>query len=168
MCRKLSVRRRVHHLRSLFSKTCSVRNADEQRRCWFRPRGPIRFPWCSTTFRCPCTTGRSTRPCWRAISTLIPRRSGTRSGTPYSSTRWRSTRRICGDLRTHLPPDLFDAAVLARYFDTHSKEVGNAFRDSVFEHQMEINPQNLRGFADKFASDHKIGLPFLVDPAGKP
>jgi protein-disulfide isomerase len=61
----------------------------------------------------------------------------------------------------------FDAAVLARYFDTYSKEIGNAFRDSVFEHQMEINPQNLRGFADKFASDHKIGLPFVVDPAGK-
>src|ERR1700694_6054238 len=61
----------------------------------------------------------------------------------------------------------FDAAVLARYFDTHSKEVGNAFRDSVFEHQMEINPQNLRGFADKFATDNKIGLPFVVDPAGK-
>ena len=61
----------------------------------------------------------------------------------------------------------FDAAVLARYFDTHSKEIGNAFRDSVFEHQLEINPQNLRGFADKFAADHKIGLPFVVDPAGK-
>jgi len=61
----------------------------------------------------------------------------------------------------------FDAAVLARYFDTHSKEMGNAFRDSVFEHQLEINPQNLRGFADKFATDHKIGLPFVVDPAGK-
>ena len=61
----------------------------------------------------------------------------------------------------------FDAAVLARYFDTHSKEIGNAFRDSVFEHQLEINPQNLRGFAEKFAVDHKIGLPFVVDPAGK-
>src|ERR1700674_3283013 len=61
----------------------------------------------------------------------------------------------------------FFAAVLARYFDTHSQQIGNPFRDSVFEHQMEINPQNLRGFADKFASDHKIGLPFVVDPAGK-
>jgi protein-disulfide isomerase len=61
----------------------------------------------------------------------------------------------------------FDAAVLARYFDTHSKETGNAFRETVFEHQMEINPQNLRGFADKFAADHKIGLPFVVDPEGK-
>ncbi|MGA7291362.1 MAG: thioredoxin domain-containing protein [Terriglobales bacterium] len=61
----------------------------------------------------------------------------------------------------------FDAAVLARYFDTHSKELGNEFRETVFEHQMEINPQNLRGFAEKFASDHKIALPFVVDPEGK-
>ena len=61
----------------------------------------------------------------------------------------------------------FDAAVLARYFDTHSKEVGNAFRDTVFAHQLEINPQNLRGFAERFASEHKIGLPFVVDPDGK-
>jgi protein-disulfide isomerase len=61
----------------------------------------------------------------------------------------------------------FDAAVLARYFDTHSKEVGNAFRETVFAHQMEIFPQNLRGFAEKFAAEHKIGLPFVVDPDGK-
>lgn len=61
----------------------------------------------------------------------------------------------------------FDAAVLARYFDTHSKEIGNAFRDSVFEHQVEINPQNLRGFAEKFAAEHKIALPFVLDPEGK-
>lgn len=61
----------------------------------------------------------------------------------------------------------FDAAVLARYFDTHSKEIGIEFRDTVFEHQLEINPQNLRGFAEKFAADHKIGLPFVVDPSGK-
>jgi len=61
----------------------------------------------------------------------------------------------------------FDAAVLARYFDTHSKEVGNAFREIVFAHQLEINPQNLRGFAEKFAAERKIGLPFVVDPEGK-
>jgi protein-disulfide isomerase len=61
----------------------------------------------------------------------------------------------------------FDAAVLARYFDTHSKEIGNAFRETVFAHQLEIFPQNLRGFAEKFAADHKIGLPFVVDPDGK-
>jgi protein-disulfide isomerase len=61
----------------------------------------------------------------------------------------------------------FDAAVMARYFDTHSKEIGNEFRDQVFAHQMEINPQNLRQFEEKFATDHKIGLPFVVDPDGK-
>jgi protein-disulfide isomerase len=61
----------------------------------------------------------------------------------------------------------FEAAVLARFFDTHSKTLGNAFRDSVFEHQLEMNPQNLRGFAEKFAAEHKVDLPFVVDPAGK-
>jgi protein-disulfide isomerase len=61
----------------------------------------------------------------------------------------------------------FDAAVLARYFDTHSKTVGNAFRDYVFEHQLEIVPNTLRGFAEKFAAEHKIELPFVVDPEGK-
>ena len=61
----------------------------------------------------------------------------------------------------------FEAAVLARYFDTHSKDIGNEFRETVFAHQQEINPMNLRGFAEKFASDHKIGLPFVLDPDGK-
>jgi protein-disulfide isomerase len=61
----------------------------------------------------------------------------------------------------------FEAAVLARYFDTHSKTLGNAFRDSVFEHQLEMTPANLHGFAEKFAAEHKVDLPFVVDPAGK-
>ena len=61
----------------------------------------------------------------------------------------------------------FDAAVMARYFDTHSKDIGNEFRETVFAHQMEITPQNLRAFAEKFAAEHKIGLPFVVDPDGK-
>ena len=62
----------------------------------------------------------------------------------------------------------FDAAVLARYFDTHaSKDIGNDFRAAVFAHQLEIFPQNLRGFADKFATEHKIQLPFVIDPDGK-
>ena len=61
----------------------------------------------------------------------------------------------------------FEAAVLARYFDTHSKEIGNAFRETVFAHQLEITPFTLHGFAEKFAGEHKIGLPFVVDPDGK-
>ena len=61
----------------------------------------------------------------------------------------------------------FDAAVLARYFDTQSKELGNTFRSTVFAHQMEIFPQNLHAFAEKFAAEHKVSLPFVVDPDGK-
>jgi protein-disulfide isomerase len=60
-----------------------------------------------------------------------------------------------------------DAAILARYFDTHSKELGNEFRLDVFQHQFEILPNTLHGFAEKFASAHKVGLPFAIDPDGK-
>ncbi len=61
----------------------------------------------------------------------------------------------------------YDAAIMARYFDATSKDLGNQFRDYIFSNQLEINPQNLRGFADKFASEHKTSLPFVVDPQGK-
>jgi len=65
----------------------------------------------------------------------------------------------------------FEAAVLARYFDTHSKEIGkeigNEFRATVFAHQMEINPLNLHGFAEKFATEHKINLPMIEDKDDK-
>ena len=30
-----------------------------------------------------------------------------------------------------------------------------------------VDPQNLHAFAEKFAGEHKIGLPFVVDPDGK-
>ena len=61
----------------------------------------------------------------------------------------------------------YDAAVMARYFDTTSKTLGNEFRDYIFENQIEINPQNLRGYAEKFSSAHKVDFPFVVDPQGK-
>src|ERR1700756_820561 len=64
-------------------------------------------------------------------------------------------------------PWSFEAAVLARYFDTHSQKIGNDFRDQCFAHQLEINKDNLHAFAEKFAEEHKITLPFLVDPRGK-
>src|SRR5206468_7233550 len=38
----------------------------------------------------------------------------------------------------------FQAAVMAHYFDSHSKQLGNDFRDYIFQHQLEINPGNLR------------------------
>lgn len=61
----------------------------------------------------------------------------------------------------------FKAAVLARYFDTHSKELGDQFRSYIFQHQPEILPDNLQSFAQKFAAEHKVDLPFVIDPQGK-
>jgi protein-disulfide isomerase len=61
----------------------------------------------------------------------------------------------------------YQAAILARYFDTHSKALGNDFRDYIFSNQLEITPDKLRGFAEKFATAHKVDLPFVVDPEGK-
>jgi len=61
----------------------------------------------------------------------------------------------------------YEAAVMAHYFDSRSKQLGSDFRDYIFEHQPEIFPTNLRQFAEKFANDHKVDLPFVVDPQGK-
>src|SRR5215831_601500 len=43
------------------------------------------------------------------------------------------------DFPLPMHPWSYQAAVFARYFDTHSKELGNQFRDYVFENQLEIN-----------------------------
>src|SRR5271166_2094046 len=61
----------------------------------------------------------------------------------------------------------YDAAVMARYFDSISKSLGNDFRDYIFTNQLEINPQNLRSYAEKFSAAHKVDFPFVVDPHGK-
>jgi protein-disulfide isomerase len=61
----------------------------------------------------------------------------------------------------------YEAALMARFFDTHSKALGNEFRDYIFANQLEVTPQNLRGFAEKFGTGHKVELPFVVDPDGK-
>ena len=61
----------------------------------------------------------------------------------------------------------YQAAVMARYFDTISKTTGNEFRDFIFSNQLEINPQNLRGYAERFATEHKVDFPFVIDPQGK-
>lgn len=62
----------------------------------------------------------------------------------------------------------FDAAVNARWFDTHSKALGDEYRDEVFAQQNFIfNPIVLRQFTLKFATNHHLSLPFNVDPQGK-
>jgi len=67
------------------------------------------------------------------------------------------------------------AAVTARYFDTHSKKIGNEFRDYCFRHQAGINkeqptiknPDDLRAQAEQFAKTHGFALPLVIDPQGK-
>ncbi|HTZ89945.1 MAG TPA: thioredoxin domain-containing protein [Alloacidobacterium sp.] len=62
----------------------------------------------------------------------------------------------------------FDAAVDARWFDMKSQKLGNEFRDAVFANQPSITTQEqLHAFAEKFAEDHKLAFPFVVDPQGK-
>lgn len=62
----------------------------------------------------------------------------------------------------------FQASVDARWFDTKSKKIGDDFRNAVFANQQSIEtPEELRAFAQKFAQQHGIGFPFVVDPLGK-
>lgn len=61
----------------------------------------------------------------------------------------------------------FDAHVMARYFDTKSKELGEEFRHFIFMNQSGITKANLRGVAERFAEEHQTTLPFVVDPTGK-
>ena len=64
-------------------------------------------------------------------------------------------------------PWSFQAAVNARWFDTKSKKIGDEYRDSVFANQPSITSLDvLRQFTEKFAADHKLPLPFAVDPQG--
>jgi protein-disulfide isomerase len=64
-------------------------------------------------------------------------------------------------------PWSFQAAVNARWFDTKSKKLGNDYRDDVFANQPSITSlEVLRQFTEKFAADHKIALPFAIDPQG--
>lgn len=68
-------------------------------------------------------------------------------------------------LRQH--PWSYEAAVNARYFDTKSLKLGDDYRLYIFANQNSITKQNLRGITEKWASDHGVTLPFVVDPQGQ-
>jgi protein-disulfide isomerase len=74
---------------------------------------------------------------------------------------------VLHDFPLPMHPWSYQAAVMARYFDTHSKALGNEFRDYIFENQLEVNVMNLRSFGEKFAAAHKVDLPFVIDRDGK-
>lgn len=59
------------------------------------------------------------------------------------------------------------AAIYARYFDTKSAKLGDAFRAYLFQNQASITADNLKGMIERFASDNKVALPFLLDPGKK-
>jgi protein-disulfide isomerase len=68
-------------------------------------------------------------------------------------------------LRQH--PWSYEAAVNARYFDTKSAKLGDEYRLYIFANQNSVTKQNLRGITEKWASDHGVTLPFVVDPQGQ-
>lgn len=78
----------------------------------------------------------------------------------------------------------FEAAIYARWFDTKSKALGDEFRNAVFANQDSIDdaagsspasPSGptpkaraaIRAFAQKFAEQHGVALPFMIDPQNK-
>jgi protein-disulfide isomerase len=62
----------------------------------------------------------------------------------------------------------FQAAVNARWFDEQGKGLGNQYRDAVFANQNSIETKDdLHQFTEKFAQQHGVALPFLLDPQGK-
>lgn len=65
-------------------------------------------------------------------------------------------------------PWSLQAAVNARWFDGQGKNLGNEYRDAVFADQINIETKDdLREFTQKFAQQHGVGLPFVIDPQGK-
>ena len=66
-------------------------------------------------------------------------------------------------------PWSMQAAINARWFDTKSKKLGDEYRDAIFANQPTIGeePARMNQFTEKFAADHKIALPFAIDPMGK-
>jgi protein-disulfide isomerase len=62
----------------------------------------------------------------------------------------------------------FQGAVNARWFDTKSKKLGDDYRNAVFANQASIETKDdLQKSTQKFAQQHGVALPFVMDPQGK-
>ena len=60
------------------------------------------------------------------------------------------------------------AAVNARWFGEKAKPLAEEYRNAVYVAQMSLSTtDDLNQFTQKFAQDHKIQLPFMIDPQGK-
>ena len=72
------------------------------------------------------------------------------------------------DFPLSMHPWSFQAAVNARWFDEQPKHLGNEYRDAVFANQASIETKDdLHQFTEKFAQQHGVALPFLIDPQAK-
>jgi protein-disulfide isomerase len=74
---------------------------------------------------------------------------------------------VLHDFPLNQHPWSFDAAVYARYFDSKSEKLGDDFRGYIFKNQPQIDKSNLRQYVEKFASDNKTPIPFVLDPDGQ-
>ena len=62
----------------------------------------------------------------------------------------------------------FQAAVNARWFDEKSPKIGDAYRDTIFAQQQTISTKDdLNSITQKFAGEHNLQIPFVIDPQGK-
>ena len=60
------------------------------------------------------------------------------------------------------------AAVNARWFSEKSKPLAEEYRSAVYAAQTSISTKDdLNQFTQKFAADHKVQLPFVIDPQEK-
>jgi protein-disulfide isomerase len=71
------------------------------------------------------------------------------------------------DFPLPMHPWSYDAAVNARFFDSKSPKLGDEYRLYIFQNQTSITKASLRGVTEKWAEDHKITMPFVMDPQGE-
>ena len=71
------------------------------------------------------------------------------------------------DFPLPMHPWSYQAAVMARYFDTHSKELGNQFRDYIFENQLEVNRTELALVCREICDRTQSGITFHHRPERK-
>ncbi len=61
-----------------------------------------------------------------------------------------------------------EAAVNARWFDEKSPKLGEQYRDAIFAEQQQIaTKDDLNQATQKFAQQHGVQMPFVIDPQGK-
>jgi len=65
-------------------------------------------------------------------------------------------------------PWSFQAAVYAKWFEAKSKDLGYDYENQVFANQPSIETKaDLTQFTARFAQQHGMQLPFMLDPQGK-